>query len=81
MFPIGSGSGLERSSRILGDRLANLVPHFVASHSGFGGEGNNGGSGIYLRQAPYCIAQVVVRQPITFGSDQDKIAACTVKKI
>ncbi len=62
-------------------RLPDLAPHFVTAGSGFGGEGDHGRSGVDFRKTFEGVVQLIVREAIAFGGDDDEIAARLIKKI
>ncbi len=66
----GGGFGLGHLLRCLTD----LLPEFVASGAGLGGEGKQAGRGIFLRQSAQGSAQLVVGEAVTLGGDEQEFA-------
>ena len=54
--------------------LPDLLPEFVASGAGLGGEGKQAGHGIFLRQGAESAAQLIVREAVAFGGDEQEFA-------
>ena len=54
--------------------LPDLLPEFIASRTGFGGEGKEAGGGILLGQRAEGAVQLIVRKAVTFGGDEQEFA-------